>query len=131
MTSATRDSARRSIGARSYAFGALGGGIRGYELGVVSGALLFAQQDLHFQDSVGIVVAAALIGSLLGAPASGPIADRFGRRIPLAAAGLLYTIGIAIAATRPHVRIPRITAASTHARLISHQRSGLDSTSLM
>lgn len=92
----------RTAGAGSYLLGALGGGIRGYELGVVAGALLFAGPALHLTPALtGWVVSSALLGSLLGALAAGPLADRYGRRRMLAAAGALYTIGILGASVAP------------------------------
>ena len=94
--------AARTVGTGSYVLGALGGGIRGYELGVVAGALLFAGPALHLTPSLtGWVVSSALLGSLAGALASGAAADRYGRRRMLAAAGALYTIGIVGAALAP------------------------------
>ncbi len=85
----------RTVGAGSYVLGALGGGIRGYELGVVAGALLFAGPALHLDPSLkGAVVSSALFGSLLGALAAGPASDRYGRRKMIASAGTLYAVGI-------------------------------------
>jgi sugar porter (SP) family MFS transporter len=96
----------RTVGAGSYVLGALGGGIRGYELGVVAGALLFAGPALRLGPSLtGWVVSSALLGSLLGALASGTAADRYGRRRMLAAAGALYTIGIAGASVAPDAAV--------------------------
>lgn len=91
-----------AITRRSYVLGALGGGIRGYELGVVAGALLFAAPQLHLGPSLkGTVVSSALFGSLLGALAVGPAADRYGRRRMIAAGGILYLIGILGASVAP------------------------------
>jgi sugar porter (SP) family MFS transporter len=94
----------------SYSIAALGGGIRGYELGVVAGALLFAKPDLAMSAAtVGWVVSSALLGSLGGALAAGPVADRSGRRIVIAAAAVIYIIGILGAALAPGV--PLLIAA--------------------
>lgn len=90
----------------SYSIAALGGGIRGYELGVVAGALLIAKPDLAMSAAtVGWVVSSALLGSLGGALAAGPIADRSGRRIVIAAAAVIYIIGILGAALAPGVAL--------------------------
>jgi sugar porter (SP) family MFS transporter len=92
----------RTVSARSYALGALGGGIRGYELGVVAGALLYAAPALRLGPSLkGAVVSSALFGSLLGALAVGPAADRYGRRKMIAAGGALYLVGITAASVAP------------------------------
>jgi len=96
----------RTVGAGSYVLGALGGGIRGYELGVVAGALLYAGPALGLDDALtGWVVSSALLGSLLGALAAGPASDRYGRRWLLAAGGALYTVGILGAALAPNAGV--------------------------
>ncbi|MFF7796792.1 sugar porter family MFS transporter [Streptomyces olivaceus] len=94
------------IGRGSYLMGSLGGGIRGYELGVVSSALLFAKPALDLSPSTtGWVVSSALIGSLFGSLGAGPLADRFGRRAMLALAAVFYMAGILIAAFAPNAAV--------------------------
>ena len=90
----------------SYAFGALGGGIRGYELGVVAGALLFAAPALRMAPlTVGWVVSSALLGSLVGALGAGPLSDTVGRRAMIAAAAMIFIAGIIGAAVAPDVTV--------------------------
>ncbi|MFI6347067.1 sugar porter family MFS transporter [Streptomyces sp. NPDC050560] len=102
MTGPRAPAAPPMIGRGSYVLGALGGGIRGYELGVVSTALIFAKPALDLTPSTtGWVVSSALIGSLFGALGAGPLADRFGRRVLLSLAAVLYSAGILIAAFAP------------------------------
>jgi sugar porter (SP) family MFS transporter len=106
MAAATPKRETRTIGAGSYVLGALGGGIRGYELGIVAGALLYAGPALGLDAALtGWVVSSALLGSLVGALAAGPASDRYGRRKMLAAGGALYTIGILAAALAPNAGI--------------------------
>jgi len=88
----------------SYVIGALGGGIRGYELGVVAGALLFAAPALGMGPALtGWVVSSALLGSLFGALGAGPAADRVGRRAIITATALIFGAGIVGAALSPGV----------------------------
>ncbi len=106
MTETTKPVRTRAIGRGSYLLGALGGGIRGYELGVVAGALLFAGPALRLTPlSTGWVVSSALVGSLVGALGVGPLADRFGRRAMLSAGAVLYVIGILGAAFTPNAGV--------------------------
>lgn len=94
------------IGRGSYLMGSLGGGIRGYELGVVSSALLFAKPALDLSPGItGWVVSSALIGSLFGSLGAGPLADRYGRRAMLALGAVFYIVGILIAAFTPNAAI--------------------------
>ncbi|MBB4689177.1 sugar porter family MFS transporter [Amycolatopsis jiangsuensis] len=90
------------IGRGSHVMGALGGAIRGYELGVVSAALLAAKPVLGLDAvTTGWIVSSALIGSLFGSLGAGPLADRFGRRAMLALGAVLYSAGILVAAFAP------------------------------
>lgn len=93
-----------SINRISYGLGALGGGVRGYELGVVAAALLFAAPDLHMSPLItGSVVSSALLGSIAGALCTGPISDVVGRVKMIAAAAIIFSLGIIGAALAPNV----------------------------
>ncbi|HEX4141453.1 MAG TPA: sugar porter family MFS transporter, partial [Candidatus Methylacidiphilales bacterium] len=76
------------------AISALAGLLFGYDTGVVSGAVLFVQQDFHlttFQEET--VVSAVLLGAMIGAALGGRLADRFGRRAVLIQVALLFMVG--------------------------------------
>jgi hypothetical protein len=60
---------------------ALGGMLFGYDIGVISGAILFIKSDFRLTPSMEeIVVSSVLLGSLVGAAVGGVLADRIGRR---------------------------------------------------
>lgn len=102
MTDLRHASITRTIGRSSYLLGALGGGIRGYELSVVAAAMLFATPALHLSAGrTGLVVSSALFGSLVGALGVGPLADVFGRRAMLTVGAGLYVLGSLGAAFSP------------------------------
>ncbi|NXE65445.1 GTR10 protein, partial [Calcarius ornatus] len=72
----------------------LGGLIFGYELGIISGALLQLQADFQlscFQQEV--LVSAVLIGALLASLAGGILIDRHGRRRAILASNLVLLVG--------------------------------------
>ncbi|NWR19162.1 GTR10 protein, partial [Emberiza fucata] len=72
----------------------LGGLIFGYELGIISGALLQLQADFQlscFQQEV--LVSAILIGALLASLAGGILIDRHGRRRAILASNLVLLVG--------------------------------------
>ncbi|NWU81725.1 GTR10 protein, partial [Onychorhynchus coronatus] len=72
----------------------LGGLIFGYELGIISGALLQLQVDFHlscFKQEV--VVSAVLIGALLASLAGGVLIDRHGRRRAILVSNLVLLVG--------------------------------------
>lgn len=81
---------------------ALAGLLFGYDTGVISGAILFVQKDFslsRIQEEV--VVAAVLLGAVLGASFGGKLADRFGRRKTLIQVGILFIVGAAVTALAP------------------------------
>ena len=84
------------------AISALGGMLFGYDIGVISGAILFIKKD--FSLSAGteeIVVSAVLLGSLVGAFGGGILADRLGRRKLLISTAIVFGLGAVGAALAP------------------------------
>ena len=76
------------------AISALGGMLFGYDIGVISGAILFIQKDFSLSPGMEeIVVSSVLLGSLLGALAGGILADRLGRRRLLILTALVFGLG--------------------------------------
>ncbi len=73
----------------------VGGILYGYDIGVISGALLFVQNDIPLtQGEIGRIVAAVLGGSIIGTLLAGPIADHYGRRSLLFSAGGTFLLGL-------------------------------------
>jgi len=73
----------------------LGGILYGYDIGVISGALLFMQKTIPMTDGqIGFIVGAVLTGGLVGTLVTGPLADRFGRKKTIIAACVIFVIGI-------------------------------------
>lgn len=81
---------------------AIGGILFGFDTGVISGAILFIKPEFHLSAfHNGLVVAASLIGAVIGAGVSGWFADKFGRKTLLMIASIIFmvgTIGSALAA---------------------------------
>jgi SP family galactose:H+ symporter-like MFS transporter len=76
------------------AISALGGMLFGYDTGVISGAILFIQQDFALSPlPEEIVVSSVVLGALFGAAAGGKLTDRFGRRIVLMVTAALFALG--------------------------------------
>lgn len=75
----------------------IGGILYGYDMGVISGALLFIQNTIPMTDTqVGFIVGAVLAGGLVGTFLAGPIGDRFGRRFLIAGASFIFIIGVGL-----------------------------------
>jgi SP family galactose:H+ symporter-like MFS transporter len=80
----------------------LGGMLFGYDVGVISGAILFVKKDFSLSPGLEeIVVSSVLLGSLIGAIAGGMLADRWGRRRLLIITAIVFGIGAIGAALSP------------------------------
>ncbi|HEX4260780.1 MAG TPA: sugar porter family MFS transporter [Acetobacteraceae bacterium] len=105
-TDVAPDGTLRSVppeGARwAYVFGALGGLLFGYDIGVIGGALLFIRQALHLDPMLqGVVVSALLMGAVIGAAACIRLSNPIGPRRLLIGAGVLLAAGSLGAALAP------------------------------
>jgi SP family galactose:H+ symporter-like MFS transporter len=75
----------------------LGGILYGYDIGVVSGALLFIQQSIPMSEQQeGIMVGAVMMGSLVGTLLTGTLTDHLGRRRMIIVACYTFLIGIVV-----------------------------------
>jgi SP family galactose:H+ symporter-like MFS transporter len=84
------------------AISALGGMLFGYDIGVISGAILFIKKDFSLSPGMEeIVVSSVLLGSLLGAVSGGILADRLGRRRLLIITAVVFGLGAIGAALAP------------------------------
>ncbi len=92
----------KASGRRIFFFGALGGLLFGYDTGVISGAILFITEDFSLSPFMqGAVVAALLLGAMVGAAAAGGLSDRLGRRRLIMIAAVTFTVGAVAAAAAP------------------------------
>ncbi|MGA9406570.1 MAG: sugar porter family MFS transporter [Bacteroidota bacterium] len=84
------------------AISALGGLLFGYDIGVISGAILFIKEEFSLSSGMEeIVVSSVLLGSLIGAMVGGTLADRFGRRRLLMLTAAVFGLGAIGAALAP------------------------------
>lgn len=76
------------------AISAFGGLLFGYDVGVISGAILFIKKAFSLSAGMEeIVVSSVLLGSLAGATAGGVLADRLGRRKLLIVTAIVFGLG--------------------------------------
>ncbi len=96
----------RGVRPSTYFFGALGGLLFGYDLGIVAGALLFIKPQMHLSSfQVGEVTSSLLVGAMGGALLCGPVTDRIGRRTVVLSASVIFGIGAVGAALSGFVGI--------------------------
>ncbi len=85
---------------------AIGGLLFGYDTGVISGAILFIQQQFSLgTQQTGFVTASVLLGAMMGALIGGALADRIGRRWSIIVGAGFFIVGTAIAALSPNTNI--------------------------
>ena len=76
----------------------LAGWLFGFDEGVIAGALEALRAQFHMTSfDEGLMTAAVPFGALFGALLAGPLAERFGRRMALLLAALLFTFGAVFA----------------------------------
>lgn len=99
-------SSLRPTGRTIYFFGALGGLLFGYDTGVISGALLFIPNTFKLSPFLeGAIVAALLLGAMVGSACAGRLSDRLGRRRLIIIAAIVFTGGALLAALAPTVAV--------------------------
>ncbi|NBK47744.1 sugar porter family MFS transporter [Staphylococcus delphini] len=86
--------------------GALGGLLYGYDMGVISGALLYLKDDIPLNAyTEGLVVSSMLVGAIIGAGLSGPLSEKLGRRRLVFMISIVFIIGALILALAPTMEI--------------------------
>ncbi len=97
--------ARRNV-VLTAAIAGLGGLLFGYDTGIIASALLFIRQDFGIGSfAQGLVVAAVPIGAVAGAAVAGPAADRYGRRLMILIAALIFIVGALGSAFAPDTEV--------------------------
>jgi MFS family permease len=78
----------------TYFFGALGGLLFGYDLGVVAGALLYIKPEFGLTSAgEGFVTSSLLLGAMIGALGCGAVSQKYGRRRVVMGSGVLFAAG--------------------------------------
>ena len=77
-----------------YFFGAFGGILFGYDIGVMTGALPFLTHDWNLTDasSIGWITSAVMFGAIFGGALAGQLADKLGRRRMILISAVLFAI---------------------------------------
>ena len=88
-----------------YFFGSFGGILFGYDIGVMTGALPFLQNDwnLHGNASIiGWITSSVMLGAIFGGALAGQLSDRLGRRKMILLSALIFVVGSVLSGIAPH-----------------------------
>ncbi|KAF3487048.1 hypothetical protein F2Q69_00052575 [Brassica cretica] len=87
-------------------FASLNNVLLGYDVGVMSGAVLFIQQDLNITEvQTEVLIGSLSIISLFGSLAGGRTSDSIGRKWTMALAALVFQTGAAVMAVAPSFEV--------------------------
>ncbi|AEJ23215.1 sugar porter family MFS transporter [Weissella koreensis] len=87
-----------------YFFGAFGGILFGYDIGVMTGALPFLQHDWNLTNAsvIGWITSSLMLGAIFGGALAGQLSDKFGRRKMILVASFVFAFGAIMAGLSPH-----------------------------
>jgi len=102
QTAAAPPALRRINPGTLYFFGALGGILFGYDLGVIAGILVVISKIWHLTGfQKGVVTASLSVGAMVGAGLASRLNNRIGRRRSIMVAGVVVIIGTIACALAP------------------------------
>src|SRR5699024_2404035 len=86
-----------------YFFGAFGGILFGYDIGVMTGALPFLQQDWNLESAavIGWITSSIMLGAIFGGAMAGQLSDRLGRRKMILISAVIFVIGSVLSGIAP------------------------------
>jgi len=88
-----------------YFFGAFGGILFGYDIGVMTGALPFLQTSWGLTNNatiIGWITSSVMFGAIFGGAAAGLLSDRLGRRKMILISSLIFMLGSLLSSISPH-----------------------------
>lgn len=86
-------------------FGSFGGILFGYDIGVMTGALPFLQNDWNLQNNASItgwITSSLMLGAIFGGAWAGQLSDRLGRRRMILISALVFMLGAILSSFSPN-----------------------------
>jgi MFS transporter, SP family, galactose:H+ symporter len=84
------------------AVAAVAGILFGFDTGVISGAILFINEEFSLTSVMTeVAVSSVLMGAIIGALFGGPLSDRVGRRSSILAAAVIFLVGTVVVVLAP------------------------------
>jgi sugar porter (SP) family MFS transporter len=85
---------------------AVGGFLFGYDISIISGAVIFMKQDFQLSTvELGFIMSSTQIGCIFGAMIGGFLSDRYGRKKALFFSAVLFTLSTIFTAGSPNLTV--------------------------
>ena len=105
MTMGSSNVAEKKISsAFIYFFGSFGGILFGYDIGVMTGALPFLQNDWGLAGNasiIGWITSSVMFGAIFGGALAGQLSDKLGRRKMILLSALIFVVGSVLSGLAP------------------------------
>lgn len=87
-----------------YFFGAFGGILFGYDIGVMTGALPFLKEDWNINNGmiIGLITSSVMLGAIFGGILAGRVSDKLGRRKMILISAIIFVVGSILSGIAPH-----------------------------
>ncbi|MDO5660649.1 MAG: sugar porter family MFS transporter, partial [Staphylococcus xylosus] len=87
-----------------YFFGAFGGILFGYDIGVMTGALPFLRENWGIESGfiIGLITSSVMLGAIFGGILAGKLSDKLGRRKMILISAIIFVIGSILSGIAPH-----------------------------
>src|SRR5699024_5264711 len=87
-----------------YLFGAFGGILFGYDIGIMTGALhfLFDDRSIEGASIIGWITSSVMLGAIFGGAIAGQVSDRIGRRKMILIFAVIFVVGSILSGVSPH-----------------------------
>lgn len=87
-----------------YFFGAFGGILFGYDIGVMTGALPFLREDWGIDSGfiIGLITSSVMLGAIFGGILAGRLSDKLGRRKMILISALIFVLGSVLSGIAPY-----------------------------
>jgi len=87
-----------------YFFGAFGGILFGYDIGVMTVALPFLREDWGINSGfiIGLITSSVMLGAIFGGILAGRLSDKLGRRKMILISAMIFIVGSILSGIAPH-----------------------------
>ena len=135
MTMGSSNVAEKKISsAFIYFFGSFGGILFGYDIGVMTGALPFLQNDWGLAGNasiIGWITSSVMFGAIFGGALAGQLSDKLGRRKMILLSALIFVVGSILSGLAPQDGSLYLIAVRVSPARLRGRLSGINQTMIV